>query len=283
MLKEIKINKIINMGDKDYFVLSIYFIDTRILLEMVTEREDNIDLNNIPQTLEEQLIRQFNARKNGSGRRFELVVNNSIYCSIGGSEGNFNEKYTRIRARLPKEFEGKRLNFIKYEFEPIEEDIDIKEIFLVNIIDSREYIIEEKYTVPFDLSSKPFEFMYKDKDSNKESSIIIKELFYEDIEEDRRVLFNCKDNEKMLWGLISADSDIRAIEIFTEKTLKGGINYTHAPMMPIYKEKNSEDKKLIDHKMFLGFTEPGQKEVDIILYSIRKKADISYEALLLKK
>lgn len=250
---------------------------------MITESGDNTYMNKIPQTLEEQLIRQFNARKNGSRGRFEVVVNNSRYCSIGGSEGNFNEKYTKIRARLPKEFEGKQLNFIKYEFQPIEEDVDIKEISLVNIIDTREYIINQKYAVPIDLSSKLFKFIYKDKDSNKDSSIIIKELFYEDIEDDRRALYNCKYNEKMLWGVISADSDIRAMDIFTEKRLKGGINYTDAPMMPIYRSENSEDKNLIDHKMFLGFTEPGQKEVDIILFLIRKKADISYDALLLKK
>lgn len=271
----------VQLGDKSYFVLSVYFIDTRILLDMITESESNsnLDINyRIPSTLEENLLMRFKREQNRKSGCFELLVNGEKHSLIGGSQGNLNQRSIKIKDKLPEEFAEKQLDFIKYEFTQLEEETEIKEVSVVKKIDVKEYLIQQKHTVPIDIGSEPFIFTYKDGETNNDCSLIIKELFYEDITEDRTALFNCKDNEKMLWGLISADKDIRDLDIFTEKRLKGGINYTMSPIIPIGRVTNTNNENLIDHKLYLGFVDPEQREVDVELFIIRKKIDNKYEA-----
>ncbi|AGK95536.1 hypothetical protein [Clostridium pasteurianum] len=283
MLKEIKINKIFNINDKKYFVLSIYFIDTRILLDIITEREnrDSHEPIHMPKTLEESLIESFNGRqKVVKLGYFQLLVNGKKYNSIGGRQGNGTEKYFKNRIQLPKEFIDKQLDIIQCEFEALEKDVEIKEISLINKIEVKEYLIHQEHTMQIGSVDKPFDFTYKDPENGMESSIIIKELYTEEIAEDRRCLFSCNENEKLLWGVASSHSDIKDLQLFTEKRLKKGINYTTAPMMLMEKTKNPENENLFDHRLFIGFVEPLQEKVDVVLFSITKKIYDSWRGIL---
>lgn len=276
----------VQIDGKNYFVLSAYFIDTRILLDMLTESVNNVSFginDTMPQTLEEDLLFHFKQMKAWKGGNFVLLINGKEHSLVGGGQGNLNKELIKINVELPEEFIGKRLDLIKYEFKQLEEEIEINEMSLIKKIDSKQYLIQQKHAVPIEIGADPFIFTYSNTQTNDNSKIIIRELFYEDISEDRRSLFNCKKNEKMLWGAISADKDMRELEIFTEKRLKGGINYTMSPVMPIYRTQNPNDENLIDHKLYLGFMEPEERDVDLVLFSITKKTDVNHIAVLLQK
>jgi hypothetical protein len=250
LLKEIKINRMVKIDNKDYFVLSIYIIDTRILLDMVTESEFIIDfdINNLPMTLKEELLIHFKQEIGRKGGRFGLLVNGEKHSLIGGNQQNLMQQPVSLKVELPEKFKNKPMDFIKYEFKQIAEEVEIKEICLIKNIDGVKCLIQQKHTVPIDVSKKPFLFTYWDSESSTESTITIRELFYLDIEEDKRSLYSCNDNDKMLYGIISADNEISSLEVFTEKRLNGGINYTKIPMMKVEQNKNANNDNLVDHK-----------------------------------
>lgn len=253
---------------------------------MVTESEDDVDFHKdfkIPRTLEEDLLYKFEREKNKKRGCFELLVNGIEHRSIGGSRGNLAGKHIKINVKFPEEFNDKKLDFIKYEFQQLEENIEIREVALVKKVDSRECLIQEKHTVPVNIGLTPFEFIYKDAETNEEESLIIRNLFFGEVDEDRRGLFSCKENEKMLCGIISANESIRNLEIFTKNRLNGGINYTMAPMVLTNKTRNPEDEHLMDHELYIGFIDPKKKEVDIVLFSILKKLNNVYKTVLYER
>jgi len=51
--------------------------------------------------------------------------------------------------------------------------------------------------------------------------------------------------------------------------------------MMIDQNKNTNDENLVDHKLFIGFVDPEVTEVEIVLFSIRKKAGNKHQTVRL--
>ena len=255
------------------------------MLDIVTEREnrDSHEPIYMPKTLEESLLERFNRRQNVKLGYFQLLVNGKEYKSIGGRQGNGREEYFKNKIQLPEEFTDKQLGIIQCEFEALEDKEEIRKISLINKVESKEYLVQQRYTMEISSVDKPFKFTYKDPENGRESSIIIKELYTEEIPEDRKSLFGCTESERLLQAVVSSHSGIRDLQLFTEDKLKKGMNYTVAPMMLVKKVKNQEDENMIDHILSIGFAEPLQEKVTIVLFSITKKINDSWSTILYRQ
>jgi hypothetical protein len=280
MLEEIIINKMVNLDNRNYFILRIYIIKERIILDMLSEKMtvyENLDV--LPKTLEDELRIRFKRNQLMRKKDFKLLINGKVYKSINEISFNYGELELENKFNISKKINLKNPEFLRVEFESLKQIEKIKEIILTKQIDIKEYLIEQKHIVTIDNLKKPFMFSYIDEGNISLGSIIIDRLFYEDIEEEKKMLFSCKDNEKMLYGYISTNEEIHELEMFTADRLKSEINYTQAPMTRAH---NLNNNKSFNGKLFIGFVEPEQEEVEIVLFTIVKKINSMYKATLFK-
>lgn len=288
MIKEIKINQTFDIRGDKYYILSVYFTDTRILMDILSEynppKKAKVESFFIPKTYEEHLMEMLAAEQNRK-HHFDMLVNgdlcrmNSRRSNIYGDQIPVFRPFTNIR--IPDELKNKQIELSMFEFEPVDAETQIQSISLGQRETYTKYVVRQNTTVPMKLE-QDFEFRFTDPVTGDDKCIYIRNFTLEPIQEDRRNLFGTEEGEGILYADVEFDSSVKNIDLFTEKRLKGGINYTHAPFFGISKLENVRPGYTGLH-MPLGYAFPEQTEVTLVLFSIIKKSEDGTDTIIYRE
>ncbi len=285
MLEEIIVNEMINANGKQYFVLSAYVVNTRILLDVLTElNHDRFNGSGfkIPKTYEEDLLERIKSRQNIQHSTYELIINDRK-CRMTGRYGGQSDGITLCKEFLniliPEDFKEKPLELLKYDFEPMEGKETVRQLILRKKADTGYFLVRQRHTVPFKLE-EDFEFRYTDPVTLEGRVLYIRKFFAEQIEEDSRNLYGVGENESLLYAEVEFDKNISEFDLLTAGRLEGGINYTKAPMMFMEPLKDVRRTGYKGLRMPVGYITPEQEKIELELFSIAKRQENQEDFLL---